>query len=307
MALTVPRRAFYLAPSLTALHPPAHMASLRTLLVLGRVSNLPTVWSNCLAGWLLGGGGEWDRFAWLCTGATLVYVGGMFLNDAFDAAFDRQHRRERPIPSGAISREAVWLLSALLLAGGTGMLVWLGREPAILALQLLVCVVLYDAFHKSLGWSPVLMAGCRFFLLLTAAATGARGVDGLSLWSATALGCYIIGLSYLARRESAPGLIRYWPLLFLGAPLVLAFIVNDGYFREKALLASAIVALWALRCLRPTFWQSPPDIGKTVSGLLAGICLVDLLAVANQPPQVSVGFLVCFLLALLLQRFVPAT
>jgi len=307
LALTVPRRAFYLAPTLTALHPPAHMASLRTLLVLGRVSNLPTVWSNCLAGWLLGGGGEWDRFAWLCTGATLVYVGGMFLNDAFDAAFDRQHRRERPIPSGAISREAVWLLSALLLAGGTGMLVWLGREPAILALQLLACVVLYDAFHKSLDWSPVLMAACRFFLLLTAAATGARGVDGLSLWSATALGCYIIGLSYLARRESAPGLIRYWPLVLLAAPLVLAFIVNDGYFREKALLASAIVALWALRCLRPTFWQSPPDIGKTVSGLLAGICLVDLLAVANQPPQVSVGFLVCFVLALLLQRFVPAT
>ena len=30
---------------------------LRTLLILGRVSNLPTVWSNCLAGWLLDGGG----------------------------------------------------------------------------------------------------------------------------------------------------------------------------------------------------------------------------------------------------------
>ena len=68
------------------------MASLRTLLVLGRVSNLPTVWTNCLAGWLLGGGGDWTRFAWLCAGATLVYVGGMFLNDAFDAEFDAQGR-----------------------------------------------------------------------------------------------------------------------------------------------------------------------------------------------------------------------
>ncbi len=283
------------------------MASLRTLLVLGRVSNLPTVWTNCLAGWLLGGGGEWSRFAWLCAGATLVYVGGMFLNDAFDAEFDTQHRRERPIPSGAISRESVWLWSALLLAAGTGMLGWLGREPAILALQLLVCVVLYDAYHKSLDWSPVLMASCRFFLGLTAAAAGVRGVGGLAIWTAVVLGCYIVGLSYLARRESAPGLIRYWPLVFLAAPLVLAFIVNDGFFREKALLASAIVGLWALRCLRPTFWQSPPDIGKTVSGLLAGICLVDLLSVANQPPQVSVAFLACFVLALVFQRFVPAT
>ncbi len=283
------------------------MASLRTLLVLGRVSNLPTVWTNCLAGWLLGGGGEWSRFAWLCLGATLVYVGGMFLNDAFDAEFDTEHRSERPIPSRKISREAVWRWSTGLLAGGTGLLVWLGREPAILALQLLVCIVLYDAFHKRLSWSPVLMAACRFFLLLTAAAAGRRGVDGLALWSAAVLGCYIIGLSYLARRESAPGLIRYWPLLLLAAPLVLAYIVNDGYFREKGLVASAIVGLWALRCLRPTLWQSPPEVGRTVSGLLAGICLVDALSVASQPPVIGACFLACFGLALLFQRSVPAT
>jgi len=283
------------------------MASLRTLLVLGRISNLPSVWTNCLAGWLLAGGGDWARFAWLCAGATLVYVGGMFLNDACDAAFDTQHRRERPIPAGAISRQAVWGWSALLLVAGTGMLGWLGREPAILALQLLACVVLYDVFHKQLDWSPVLMAACRFFLVLTAAASGAQGVDGLAIWSAAVLACYIIGLSYLARRESAPGLIRYWPLGLLAAPLVLAFIVNDGFFREKAMVASAMVALWVLRCLRPTFWQSPPNIGKTVSGLLAGICLVDLLAVADQPPQVGVCFFACFGLALLCQRFVPAT
>ena len=31
------------------------------LLVLGRASNLPTVWSNCFAGWFLGGGGESTR------------------------------------------------------------------------------------------------------------------------------------------------------------------------------------------------------------------------------------------------------
>lgn len=283
------------------------MASLRTLLVLGRISNLPSVWTNCLAGWLLAGGGDWARFAWLCAGATLVYVGGMFLNDACDAAFDTQHRRERPIPAGAISRQAVGGWSALLLVAGTGSLGWLGREPAILALQLLACVVLYDVFHKQLDWSPVLMAACRFFLVLTAAASGAQGVDGLAIWSAAVLACYIIGLSYLARRESAPGLIRYWPLGLLAAPLVLAFIVNDGFFREKAMVASAMVALWVLRCLRPTFWQSPPNIGKTVSGLLAGICLVDLLAVADQPPQVGVCFFACFGLALLCQRFVPAT
>src|SRR5437899_1088645 len=65
---------------------------IRTLLVLGRISNLPTVWSNCLAAWLLAGGGPWSRFAILGTGASFLYTGGMFLNDAFDVEFDRKYR-----------------------------------------------------------------------------------------------------------------------------------------------------------------------------------------------------------------------
>ena len=65
----------------------------RTLLILGRVSNLPTVWSNCLAGWLLGGGGSGWKFFLLSLGGTCLYVGGLFLNDAFDVEFDRQYRK----------------------------------------------------------------------------------------------------------------------------------------------------------------------------------------------------------------------
>ncbi|RME92643.1 MAG: prenyltransferase, partial [Verrucomicrobia bacterium] len=89
----------------------------RTLAVLGRVSNLPTVWSNCLAGWLLGGNGPLDRFLLLCAGVSAVYLGGMFLNDAFDEAFDRRHRPTRPIPAGWISARAVWWWGWGLLGG----------------------------------------------------------------------------------------------------------------------------------------------------------------------------------------------
>src|SRR5436190_23405142 len=113
------------------------ISKLRTLLLLGRVSNLPTVWSNCLAGWLLGGGGgEWPPFAVLCSGATLLYVGGMFLNDAFDAEFDAQHRRERPIPSGAIRAGTVWRLGVAMLIAGAALLTLLGITTAILAVIL---------------------------------------------------------------------------------------------------------------------------------------------------------------------------
>src|SRR6187549_3121603 len=94
------------------------MPTFRTLLVLGRVSNLPTVWSNCLAGWWLGGGGNSVKLPFLLLGVSLLYVGGMFLNDAFDEPFDRQHRKERPIPSGKISAGLVWRWGFALLAVG---------------------------------------------------------------------------------------------------------------------------------------------------------------------------------------------
>src|SRR6266853_1629535 len=102
---------------------------MRTLLVLGRVSNLPTVWSNCLAGWLLGRGGPWDRFALLCLGATLLYTGGMFLNDAVDEEFDRRYRPERPIASGRITGCTVWVLSCIWLVIGWLVFLRLGASP----------------------------------------------------------------------------------------------------------------------------------------------------------------------------------
>src|SRR5688572_15855195 len=129
-------------------------SKLRALLVLGRISNLPTVWSNCLAGWLLGGGGDWNRFAVLCGGATLLYVGGMYLNDAFDAEFDAEYRRERPIPSGAISRGSVWRLGITMLVAGTALMFLFGFSTAVFGLLLAASILLYNWLHKMITFSP---------------------------------------------------------------------------------------------------------------------------------------------------------
>ncbi len=283
------------------------MPSLRTLLVLGRTSNLPTVWSNCLAAWWLGGGGDFKKLFLLLAGATLLYLGGMFLNDAFDADFDAQYKRERPIPSGAVSRKAVWENGFGLLAAGLGCLFFLGLTTSILAVALAVCILIYDAVHKLITVSPVLMAGCRFFLYLVAASTGADGVTGWAVWCGLALAAYIVGLSYLARQESRPGVLRYWPCLFLAAPIGLALIMNADRYLQNALWVSAVVALWTIRNLRYTFGGAERNIGRTVSGLLAGIVWVDLLAAVNVPREIAPIFVALFLLALLFQRFVPAT
>ncbi len=279
----------------------------RTLLVLGRVSNLPTVWSNCLAGWLLAGGGFIDRFLLLCLGATFLFLGGMYLNDAFDADFDRQHRKERPIPSGAISVGAVWGWGLTWLMLGLFCLSLLGQHTALLATLLSMSILIYDAIHKIFAFSPVFIAVCRFLLILVAASTGLDGVTGLSLWSALALGSYVAGLSYLARKETVATGLRYWPCLFLAAPVVLALIVDRGEWQLRGALLSAILIVWVLNSLRYAFWTPQRHIGMSVSGLLAGIVLVDLLAVAGGTPLPGFIFLAFFILALVLQRFIPAT
>ena len=283
------------------------MPSLRTLLVLGRVSNLPTVWSNCLAGWWLGGGGNQARLPFLFLGATLLYVGGMFLNDAFDADFDRQYRKERPIPSGAISPPTVWRWGFVLLLLGNGLLFAVSLPAGVLGAVLALNILLYDALHKAITFSPLLMGACRFWVYVIAAAAGAQGVTGWAVWGGLALAAYVVGLSFVARVESTRGAVAYWLILLLATPIGLAFLMNTSASRESAILISLVVTFWSLRCLRTLLWTATPNIGRTVSGLLAGIVFVDWLAIAPAPRELGAVFIGLFLLALLGQRYVPAT
>ena len=73
---------------------------LQTLLKLGRVSNLPTVWTNVLAGTVLAAGTTqgW-RTGLVVLAMSLFYIGGMYLNDYFDRAIDARERPQRPIPA----------------------------------------------------------------------------------------------------------------------------------------------------------------------------------------------------------------
>ena len=137
----------------------------RALLVLGRVSNLPTIWSNCLCGWLIGAGYmgiepiDWRMVAWVGFGATALYLGGMYLNDACDVAFDREHRKERPIPSGAISESAVWKIGIGLLAVGMGALSIQGGATALLALGLRAKMRSYCSSVETMRAAPPIDSG----------------------------------------------------------------------------------------------------------------------------------------------------
>ena len=279
----------------------------RTLLVLGRVSNLPTVWSNCLAGWWLGGGGNHWKLPFLFLGVSALYTGGMFLNDAFDAEFDRQRRPERPVPTGKISLPLLWRCGFGLLAAGILLLLFCGKIAAVAALLLALSILIYNATHKLITASPWLIGACRFWVYVIAGATGANGLNGWPIFGGAALAMYVVGVSYVARRENYHAPIPYWALLSLAAPIGLAMTMNSGSARLPAVWLVLVLGLWLARCARPVFMGGDVNIGRLVANLLAGIIFVDWLAVAPQCPQwLGAVFLILFGATLLLQRFIPA-
>jgi 4-hydroxybenzoate polyprenyltransferase len=202
---------------------------LQVALRLGRVSNVPTVWSNVLAGLALGGGELHAPVSLILSlSLTLFYVGGMYLNDAFDARWDAEHRADRPIPAGHVRSGTVFAAGFGMLAMGYGILAWEIRalEVLIAGGALAVLIVAYDAFHKRNPSAPVLMALCRVAVYAIGALTASTTLRPSFFAGAAALLLYLILLSTLARRETLhPKLPRMIGALIAGIALIDAIVL----------------------------------------------------------------------------------
>lgn len=282
-------------------------------LKLGRVSNLPTVWTNTLAAVVLAGGaaGDWSLLLPLLAAMTLFYVGGMYLNDAFDAGIDARQRPERAIPSGRVARSTVFVLGFAMLAAGIAVVLWQGTDraglaPVIAALALAAAIVFYDWYHKTNPFSPVVMGACRALVYVTAGLAVVQPLPGALLAGAALLLCYLIGLTYVAKQENLGEVRNLWPLLFLAAPV--AWGAAQAAERPVAALFLLPFAAWLLWALHLVRRRAPGDIPRAVVSMLAGICLFDaLMLAAYGQPEVALVAVLGFALTLLLQRYVPGT
>ena len=180
---------------------------------LGRVSNLPTVWTNALAGVALAGASPW-QWAVLpaALGLSLAYLGGMYLNDAFDSAIDARERPSRPIPSGAIEANTVFALGFALLLAAVAVLAAAARgfdappEAAVLGgLALGGAIIGYNWNHKGNRFSPLTMAVCRLLAYVVAGLAATATVPGPLLAASAVSLCYLIGLTYIAKRRRWAG------------------------------------------------------------------------------------------------------
>jgi len=289
--------------------------TLRDALALGRVSNLPTVWTNLLAALVLAGGATDDaRALALLVALTLAYVGGMYLNDAFDAGIDARERPERPIPAGRVSRGLVFLIGFSMLAATLLILLWAGTSLdggtgpwAVLGgLGLAAAIVVYDAWHKGNPIGPVIMGACRLLVYVTAGLAVALPLPAALLLGGALLMSHVIGLTYVAKQETLGRVENLWPLLFLAAPLVYGAIrLPEQPLAGLFLLLLAALVAWALRLV---VRRGPGDIPRAVVSLIAGVSLVDALLIATTGAAALAALAVAgFLLTLVLQRWVSGT
>lgn len=286
----------------------AFFSRVRALLVLGRISNLPTVWSNLIAGCFLAGGHVYiSAIIPLLTAVSFLYIGGMYLNDLCDAKFDARYRPERPIPAKKISRLTVTLMTLLWFTLGLAGLSRFSGTTFAIGIALTVVIVIYDLWHKNNPIAPLLMGFCRFLLYPLAGSVAQEEMSWrIFLWAA-AIGLYVSGISYMARGESRPGKPARWALVLLVLPLLFATGIALAYSIYVILPFCLIFAVWTAWALRSLWRKSIP---RAVSALLAGIILADVMVLAPvliAAPAWAIVYGVLFIAALLLQLIIPAT
>lgn len=325
-------------------NPPSDISGDRaTLLTWLRLMRLPTVFtalSNILCGFFVTA--KERRLSeivarpelWLLLLSSAgLYLGGMVLNDVFDAALDKKERPERPIPSGKISRRAAGIFGTTLLIVGlvaaftAGMVSSTGYLAFQIACILAAAVILYDAVLKSTILGPVGMAACRFLNVTLGAGCAAAGTK---IWAgphfdvALGLFVYILGVTWFARNEAGDAdsdeasTSSSRSGLFAGVVVALAGIGIHLFVMYKnaaqhppakgALIALALIAGnigW--RCANAIRANQPVILQKTVGFMLLNIIFIDAAMTFGWTGSAQLASLVVILVipATLMKRIIP--
>lgn len=289
-----------------------------TLLValkLGRISNLPTVWTNTVAAIVLAGATVTSSATPLLLAAmTLFYLGGMYLNDAFDADIDARDRPERPIPAGEIARTTVFFVGFCLLAGGLVLLCLAATQspeqtgvwPGVSGVVLIGAIIFYNWHHKENVLSPVVMGLCRLLIYVSVGFCFTIVLPLPLLVGAVLLFSYLIGLTYLAKQENLGEVKNLWPMLFLGAPIIYGGVVSGEswptFVYWVIFVVAIVTALWLVRR------RQSGDIPRAVVSLIAGMSLLDAILISGAgEPGLALLAVLGFALTLGLQRVVSGT
>ena len=287
----------------------------RTVLVLGRVSNLPTIWTNVAVGWFLSGGSWNAEFAWILFGMSLLYIAGMTLNDAFDASWDRENSPDRPIASGKITEKFVWILGVIQMLAGIAILFLLSTVHPLFLGLLVLFILLYNWLHKKWAGSVLIMGLCRAMVYLGAASAVVAQTSQISVSPAAVLVSigvmlYIAGITLAARSEhlESPAGPGFLPRILLTLPVLFPLLgsrTQPHSLTATGLVVAGVLGIWAWIVITRAAFRKKLPLGIAYS--IAGIALFDAAVVAFADWRAAVFAMGCFLITLLGQKRIPAT
>jgi 4-hydroxybenzoate polyprenyltransferase len=245
--------------------PPDVLAGVALAVALGVTPSLPTVVGLCLA-------------------SALVYAAGTTLNDVADAAEDRRHRPNRPIPSGRVGRiEALSIGAGLLVAGVALAAAVGGTLPGSTAAALALAVALYDGLLKGGPAGFLAMGAARGLnVLLGLSVAGSAAFDGLAPLFPAVVVVYVAALTRMAEAETGGGEASAVALTGAAATvaaMVVAVVASLLGTTATGLLATAVAACflaWDWRALAPAMADpTPANVGPAVGTCVLGIVLLD--------------------------------
>jgi hypothetical protein len=257
---------------------------------LFRLPSVLTVPGDVLLGAAWGGEGEEPAtVATLALGSSLLYLGGMALNDWADRELDAHERPRRPLPAGEVA-PAVALGSAVALTGGALAAAGAvgGARRLRAALPLAAAVWLYDLRAKDTPAGPWTMALARALDVLAGAGRNGDsrrrrvspgfGRNGDSRRRRVSPGFGRNGDS--RRRRVSPGFGRRQlragpPAAVMGAHALLLTLVSarevDG--ADRALAGRALVGVAATTAAAATLISVGPRSADTPAPALACLSL----------------------------------
>lgn len=273
--------------------PPDVLAGVALAVALGATASLPTVVGLCLA-------------------SVLVYAAGTTLNDVADAAEDRRHRPNRPIPSGRVGRtEALTLGVGLLLAGVVLATAVGGAVPGATAATLALAVALYDGLLKGGPAGFLAMGAARGLnVALGLSVAGAAAFGGVALLFPAAVVGYVAALTRMAEAETGGGEASAVALTAAAATLaamVVAVVATLLGTTATGLLATVVAACflaWDWRALAPAMADpTPANVGPAVGTCVLGIVLLDAAVAVVAGPAFAAAAAAFLVPATVLSRY----
>lgn len=283
----------------------------------------------------------WGRLGLVLASGVALYWAGMILNDLWDQAEDARDRPSRPIPSGQITARNARVAGFGLLLAGVGLATGAGlvqREaeqfawtPAIIAVLLAICIVLYDGPLKSTFLAPATMGMCRLLCFLLGASAASvlptQAAWQFSEWfppqvlvAAVGMGIYVMGITQVSLTETTGGprsdLVIGLGLLLLGsvclalslefAPQDKVWVVDPG--QRFPLLIGMIVISLVVRGVRLIGDPQIPQIRQWIRlGLLTLIPLSASFALVGAGPASGIAVFALVVPSLWMSRRVQIT